>query len=100
MPLVHDQIDDFVNLTLSNFKRAKWTDLSLSLQSYMAQNLINDKKVMEQGGKDINFKIKVRNSGNARNVGLYAQDVTNVEDMTISASVPWTYQTTNYSYDI
>ena len=100
MALTPDQIDDFVTLTLSNFKRGKWTDLSLQHQEYISSTLIDEKKVMEQGGKDINFKIQTKNTGNARNTGLFAQDVTAVEDVMISASVPWTKQTTNWSYDV
>lgn len=100
MPLTPDQIDDFVNLTLSNFKTYKWTDISLEHQEYVSSTLIDEKKVVEQGGKDISFRIKTKNTGNARNTGMYAQDITNVEDVTVSASVPWAMQTTNFSYDI
>ena len=100
MALLPDQIDDFVNLTLSKFKRYKWTDISLEHQEYVSATLIDEKKVREQGGKDISFRLKTRNTGNARNTGMYAQDVTNVEDVTITASVPWAMQTTNFSYDI
>lgn len=100
MALLPDQIDDFVNLTLSQFKRHKWTDISLEHQEYVSATLITEKKVEERGGKDISFRLKTKNTGNARNTGLYAQDVTAVEDVTITASVPWAMQTTNFSYDI
>jgi hypothetical protein len=100
MPLTPDQIDEFVNLTISNFKRGKWTDLSLEHQHYVSSKLITDKNVQEQGGPYISFRLKTRNTGNARNTGMYAQDVTRVEDVTISAQVPWAMQTTNFSYDI
>lgn len=98
--LTPDQIDDFVNLTLSLFKRYKWTDISLEYQEYVSATLIDAKKVAEQGGKDISFRLKTKNTGNARNTGMYAQDVTKVEDVTRPASVPWAMQTTNFSYDI
>jgi len=98
--LTPDQIHDFVNLTLSHFKRRKWTDISLEHQHYVASSLITDKAVVEQGGKDINFKLKTKNTGNARNTGLYAQDSAKVEDVTIESSTPWRKQTTNFSYDV
>lgn len=98
--LTPDQVDDFVNLTLSLFKRSKWTDISLEHQEYVSARIIADKGVTEEGGKDISFRLKTKNTGNARSSGLFAQDVTNVEDVTISAAVPWTKQTTNFSYDI
>lgn len=100
MALTPDQLDDFVTLTLSAFKRDKWTDLSLEFQEYIAVKLLDEKAVQEAGGKDISFRIKTKNSGNARNTGMYAQDITNVEDVMISASVPWAMQTTNFSYDV
>lgn len=98
--LTPEQIDDFVELTQPLFKRHKWTDISLGLVGYVSADIINEKKVMEAGGPTINFKVKHRNTGNARNTGLFAQDVTSVEDVAIGGSVPWSFQTTNYSYDI
>jgi hypothetical protein len=100
MALTPDQIDDFVNLTLSLFKRNKWTDLSLEHQEYVASGIITEKNVQERGGKDIAFRIKHKNTGNSRNTGMFAQDITKVEDVTTTASVPWAMQTTNFSYDI
>lgn len=98
--LTPDQIDDFVNLTLSTFKRNQWTDISLEHQEYVSARMVREKGVQEQGGKDISFRIKTKNTGNARTFGLFGQDITNVEDVTISASVPYSLQTTNFSYDI
>ena len=100
MALTPDQIDDFVNLTLSNFKTGKWTDISLQHQEYVSMQLIRDKGIEERGGKDISFRVQTKNTGNARPSGLYDQDVTNVDDVTVAASVPWAFQTTNFSYDI
>ena len=100
MPLTPDQIDDFVNLTLDNFKKYKWTDISLEHQEYVSATLIDAKKVVESGGSKISFRLKTKNTGNARNTGMYAQDQARVEDVTISAEVPWAKQTTNFSYDV
>ena len=100
MPLRHDQIDDFVQTTLPKFKRKSWTDLSLEHPEYIASSIINDKNVTEDGGTEISFRVKIRNTGNARATGLYAQDITKVEDVMITGRVNWTYQTTNFSYDI
>lgn len=100
MALTPEQIDDFVTLTQPLFKRRRWTDISLEYQEYVSAQLIDEKKVVEQGGPEINFKIQTKNTGNARNTGLYATDVTRVEDVMTSAKVYWSYQTTNYSYDV
>jgi hypothetical protein len=98
--LTPDQVDDFVQLTLPVFKTYKWTDISLQHQEYVSSSLIDAKKVVEAGGKDISFRVKTRNTGNARNSGMFAQDITRVEDVMTSGSVPWAMQTTNFSYDI
>jgi hypothetical protein len=98
--LTPDQIDDFVNLTLNNFKKHKWTDISMEYQEYVFAKLVREKAVIEQGGPRIEFKVKTRNTGNARNTGLFSQDSIGVEDVTISATVPWAMQTTGFAYDV
>lgn len=100
MGLTPDQVDDFVQSTLKLFKTHKWTDLSLPLQFYCSSKMLDKKNVQERGGEQISFRIQTRNTGNARNTGMYAQDVTKVEDILTSAQVPWRMQTTNFSYDI
>jgi hypothetical protein len=98
--LTPDQIDDFVELTQPRFKRGSWVDLALPLTEYVSAKLIRKHKVMEQGGPYVSWKVKVRNTGLARNTGMFAQDVTGVEDLAAGARAPWTKQTTNFSYDI
>lgn len=100
MALTPDQIDDFVQTTLKLFKTGKWTDISLEHQFYASSKMINRHGVEERGGEQISYRVQTRNTGNARNTGMFAQDVTRVEDVIISAQVPWTMQTTNFSYDV
>ena len=98
--LTPDQIDDFVTLTLKKFQRNKWTDIALKYQKYCSSKIIREKRVMEAGGEQISWRLKTRNTGTARNTGLYATDITKVEDVSTDANVPWTKQTVNWSYDI
>jgi hypothetical protein len=100
MPLRHDQIDDFVEVTLNKYERHKFTDISLGLTKYIAAMLEKDQAIPERGGPLIEFKVKTKNTGNARNTGLYAEDITKVEDVMDKGQVPWAQQTTNFSYDI
>lgn len=100
MALTPDQVQDFVTLTQPLFKRYKWTDISLDYQEYVSATLIDEKKVIEAGGPSISFRLQVRNTGLARNTGLFAQDQTGIEDVAVSASTPWAMQTVNYSYSI
>lgn len=98
--LTPEQIDDFATLTLSKFRKLKWHDISLEHQHYVASMLIDEKRIMEDGGKDISFRVKTANTGNARNTGMFAQDQTAVEDVMVPGTCEWRKQTTNFSYDI
>jgi hypothetical protein len=100
MPLRPDQVADFVNLTLSNFKTAKWTDISLEYPEYVASRIISRYKNVERGGPDIRFKLQTKNTGLARLSGLYDKDITGVEDLTTEGVVPWSFTTCNWSYDV
>lgn len=102
MALLPDQIDDFVNLTLDNFKRKRWVDLSLDLQDYVfASKMFARKgKDPEKGGVQLNWKIQTQNTGTAKDSELYAIDDTGVKDLTTEAKQPWSKQTVNFSYDI
>lgn len=100
MALQLDQIDDFVELTLNKFKRRKWTDISLEYTEYVSAKINSDKKVTERGGPQIEFTLQTKNTDTARNVGLYDQDQTNVEDLATKGTVPWRHDTVNWSYDI
>ena len=98
--LTPDQIDDLVTNTTKEFKKGKWTDISLDYQRYVSGEFINDKRLVEQGGTEIQWQLQVSNTGTAVNSGLYAEDVTAVDDVTISASVPWSKQTVSWSFDV
>lgn len=101
MALTPDGIDDFVAATLKLFKRRRWVDISLEHQEYCALSaMVKEKKVVERGGEQISWRVQVKNTGNAKNSGLYAVDTPKVEDVLQSANLPWRMQTTNYSYDI
>ena len=94
-----DTLDDFVTLTLSRFKRRKWTDDSLPYTDYVYYTVFNKKKIVERGGKDISFRVQTKNAGNAKNTGLYAADNIGVEDVMVAANVPWRFQVTGFAYD-
>jgi len=100
MPLTPDLMADFVAATISNFKRNKWTDISLQHTEYISATLIDEKKVVEQGGDQIKFDIQHRNTGTVRNTGLFAQNQTSAEDVLTQGSCPWTFQDGSYSYDL
>lgn len=98
MGLTPEQIPDIIGLTLNYYLKGKWTDLSMEFPDYIASNLINDKNVTEFGGPQITFQLQVRNNGLARVTGMWEPDVTDVSDLSISGTVPWSLLTVNWSY--
>lgn len=100
--LLPDQLDDFVNLTLKNFKRKRWVDLSLDYQDYIfASKMFSNKgKDPEKGGSHLNWKVQLTNTGTMRDSELYDIDQTAVTDLTSEAEIPWSKQTVNFSYDV
>jgi len=99
-PLSPDALDDLVQTTLPLFKKGKWTDISMDKQNYCSQDMIKTMGVEERGGTQLSFRVQVKNMGNARNTDMYAEDITKVEDIMVTGTVPWRKQTVNFSYDI
>jgi hypothetical protein len=91
--LTHDAISDFTYATISNFKKLKYNDISLEHQYYVSQEILDEKRVVEDGGDQIKFDLKRSNTGTFRNNGLYSQDATSDEDVLTQGAVPWTKQT-------
>ena len=56
-------------------------------------------KVTYTSGTSIRYQIAIKNSGAAKNTGLYETDSVNVADVMTSADVPWRHTTTNYAFD-
>jgi hypothetical protein len=95
-----DQFNDLVEATLPQFKRREYTDISPELQEYIVPSIFSSKMVSERGGRSLDFKVQVRETGNARNTRPLAEDRTGIRDLLVGASVPWSQQTTNWSYSI
>lgn len=98
-----EQIDDLVNTTLDQFQRNSWVDISLPLQFYVFAEQFMSGDVTRRsvrGGTQQTWKVQVRNNGNARFTGLFSKDQTSVENLSASASQPWSISTSSYSYDI
>jgi hypothetical protein len=100
MALTPEQLGDLLQTTLPLIKRTNWVDLSLEHQEYVSATLIDDKKIVEAGGPTISFRIQTKNTGNAKLTGLYATDSSKVDDVMITATCPWSMQTTNFSFDV
>jgi len=96
-----EQIDDLVNNTLHKFDKDRWTDISLELQQYFAyDNMLLGERIGVDGGDQLQWQVKVRNTGSAKNTGMYAVDDVKVSDVSKSCLLPWTKQTCNMGYDV
>lgn len=102
MALLPDQLDDFVNLTLDQFKKKKWIDLSLDQQHHIfAQKFLSGStREPVRGGVQLNWKVQTSNTGTAKFSELYSVDATAVKDLTTEAKQQWTKSTVNFSYDV
>ncbi len=100
MALQASEIGDLVALTQRDLGRMKWSDISLSLQDYVAMpNLLRTEKVEFGSGQGIQWNVQVRNAGLARNVGLYETDTVNVQDVMVQANIPWRHTTVSYAIE-
>jgi hypothetical protein len=98
---MHDQLDDFVTLTLDRFKKKNWVDISLDLQEYIfASRAFKKNKSPEAGGVRLNWKVQVTNTGTFKDSELYGVDTTGVKDLMKTATQEWSKQTVNFKYDI
>ena len=101
MALYHEQIDDFVELTLNKYEKDAWVDISLPLQEYhFAAKWFKDKKKPSRGGPRCEWKLRVDNQGTAKHSGLYAVDNTNRKNVMTNGKQEWSKQTVNYIFDI
>jgi len=99
--LTPDQIDDLVVNTLHDFEKDKWVDISTELQRYFAhENYLLGNRIGVSGGDQLQWQVKVRNTGAASNTGMYAVDNIKVADVMKHCNLKWTKQTTHFAYDI
>jgi len=99
--LTPDQIDDLVENTLHDFEKDKWVDISTELQRYFAhENYLLGNRIGVSGGDQLQWQVKVRNTGAASNTGMYAVDEIKVADVMRHCNLKWTKQTTHMAYDV
>ena len=95
-----DDIADLIKTTQRDLGRMKWTDISYSLQEYIALPMILQReKVSFQSGYGIQWNVAVATSGAAKDTELYATDSVNVSDVMQTANIPWRNVTTNYAIE-
>jgi len=100
MALQADDIADLVTTTLRDLGRGKWTDIASDLQDHVAMNsLLNRERVRFDSGRGIQFNLQHKDSGAAKNIGMFGVDNTNVTDTMVTGNVPWRHCTTDWAID-
>lgn len=93
-------IADMLNGSLPDLGKGRITDLTSVLQRYTAlPRLMNKERLKFDTGRSIQFTVLTTTPGNARNVGLFAQDNLGQADGTEVGNVPWRHQTDGYHFD-
>lgn len=95
-------ITDLVNGTLKELGRMKIQQIAQNYVDYPIFNtMFKGKRYQEEisTGYAIQRSLMVSVSDSARHVGLYEEDVINVENVTTTMSVRWAYATVNWSFD-
>ncbi len=98
MPTIQpENVQDFVNDTLRDLGKPKFTDISSSLQKHVAmRNLLKSNRVELQSGSGIQFNVLVAQSNAARNVSLAESDNVNLVDGMVQANTVWRNTQTSY----
>lgn len=100
MALAAEAINDLINTTLKKFDKPNWTNLTTTIQNFVAlPKILKKEKVVEESGTHVEWRVQIGTSGAAQNVGLYASITPNVGNTFQYANVPWRHTTTNYSFD-
>lgn len=95
-----DGIADLIKGTLNDLGRMKWSNISYDLQDHVAmRHILKKEKVQFSSGPGITRNMMVRKVQNARNVGLYASDQTDVKPIMETIEIPWRHTTTSYGFD-
>lgn len=98
--LTDDQIIDLAKTTQKELGKLKFNQIAQKLQRYEVLGKIMKKdKIQFDSGNGIQRNVMVKDSGAAKNVGLYEKDEVNVSDVMEQIDIPWRHTTTNYAFE-
>lgn len=93
------QAIDFTNSTLQHIEARKPAKTFL-YENYVFFNTFWKNRARFQGGKEVEGHIILGDEGNARHSGLWAEDTTNVVNITKKYTIDLVHATTNFSYNV
>lgn len=92
-----ENVQDFVNDTLKDLGKPKFTDISSNIQDHVAfKQLFHENRAVLESGSGIQFNVLVGQSNAARNVSLGESDNVNMVDGMVQASANWRYSQTSF----
>lgn len=97
----YDSLDIALELTIKKFERKRFVNLTNQYhRNEFFERFVASKKVPEDGGTALAWKAQVSRVQNTRLTQPYDQDRSLVANNMKEASVKWSMQTTNYTYDL
>jgi hypothetical protein len=101
MPYQAEELAGLIGTCIKNLGRAKWLDLTTSLQEYFILPMVLDQKKVrfDDPGIGIQYNIVTATSGQARNTKLWDSDQTVQTDHFKQATVPWRHSTASYAFE-
>lgn len=102
MSLTFAQIDDAVRLTQNNFiQKGSFVDMQTDLQRHIAvEEMWGSRKTVFSGGEEWEFQVQMDHNHSAKEVGLYEQDSSALNDTMTSGTVPPRHINAHYEYDL
>lgn len=102
MPLLPDQLDDFVNLTIANYDRGEIVSIALDNQHYFfaERSGMDLGKTTEDGGSSLKWKVKHSNTLSFEDSEMFHVNNPRRANQTIEAEVKWAKQEVSYMYDV
>lgn len=98
--LTDKEIGDLVTSTLDDLGRGSFEQIATDLTEHEAMSrILKRDKVAFQSGTGIQWTVMVKDSGNAKNIGMFQEDATDVQDVLKQASVPWRHTVTSWAFD-
>lgn len=94
-----EDLADLTAATLRQLNRGRWTDLTTDLQEHFAMpRMLRRDKVKFDTGYGHQWNVMVGTSGNARNVGEFADDQLNIDDNFVQARIDYRHTEGAYGW--
>lgn len=98
MAVKNSELADMIAITINDLPKQEF-EVGWDNQDYEACRIYQNERMVIDGGNQIERKVMLDNSGNARYRRAYDTDTPTVGDVMHTIKAPWTRIGTNYSWD-